>query len=75
MTLSRLEASGLLVLFLAQLGFVSTTVRYGFAFAYLLFFLLLIVKEPSNRQGLLHAIRHTFMKPGGTHQRVEGGSD
>jgi hypothetical protein len=65
----------LLVLFLAQLGFVSTTVRYGFAFAYLLFFLLLIVKEPENRRGLLHAIQHTFMKPGGDHPRGRRGPD
>jgi cation:H+ antiporter len=75
MTLSRLEASGLLVLFLAQLGFTSTTIRYGFAFAYLFFFLLLIVKEPENRRGLVHAIRHTFMKPGGSHLRARSGSD
>lgn len=69
MTLSRLEASGLLVLFLAQFGFQSTTVRYGFAFAYLGLFVMLVVKERENRRGILHAIRHTFMRPGGSHRR------
>ena len=69
MTLSRLEASGLLVLFLAQFGFESTAIRYGFAFAYLGLFLLLLLKERTNRAGLVHAIRHTFMKPGGSHRR------
>jgi cation:H+ antiporter len=75
MTLSRFEASGLLVLFLAQLGFVNRTVRYGFAFAYLLFFILLIVKEQENRRGLIHAIRHAFTKPGGSHGRARNGPD
>jgi len=75
MTLSRLEASGLLVLFLAQFGFKGTTTRYGFALVYLLLFLLLVLKERANREGLLHAIRHTFMKPGGSHQRARSESD
>jgi cation:H+ antiporter len=69
MTISRAEASGLLVLFLAQFGFESQTVRYGFAFAYLALFLILIAKEGENRRGLLHAMRHTFMRPGGSHRR------
>jgi hypothetical protein len=56
------------VLFLAQFGFESRTVRYGFSFAYLALFLILIVKERENREGLAHAIRHTFMRPGGSHR-------
>ncbi|MGZ4119929.1 MAG: hypothetical protein ACXVQS_04640 [Actinomycetota bacterium] len=70
MTISRLEAIGLLVLFLAQFGFESTAVRYGFAFAYLGLALILLVKEGDNRRGLLHAMRHTIMKPGGSHRRA-----
>jgi cation:H+ antiporter len=72
LTISRAEASGLLVLFIAQFGFESRTIRYGFAFAYLALFLILIVKERENREGLLHAIRHTFMRPGGSHRRAAG---
>ena len=72
MTISRWEASGLLVLFISQFGFESRSIRYGFAFAYLALFLVLIVKERENRQGLLHAIRHTFMRPGGSHRARSG---
>jgi cation:H+ antiporter len=68
LTISRGEAVGLLILFLAQLGFQSQAIRYGFAAAYIALFLVLIVKQRANRQGLLHAIRHTFMKPGGSHR-------
>ena len=32
--------------------------------------LVLIVKQRANREGLLHAIRHTAMKPGGSHRRA-----
>jgi cation:H+ antiporter len=75
LTISRLEASGLLVLFLAQFGFESTAIRYGFAFAYLGLFLLLVVTQKENRRGLVHAMRHTLMKPGGSHQRGAPGPD
>jgi cation:H+ antiporter len=71
LTISRGEAVGLLILFLAQLGFENQTIRYGFAIAYLALFLLMIVKQRDNRDGLLHAIRHTVMKPGGSHQRSQ----
>ena len=73
LTLSRAEAGGLLVLFIAQFGFENRTIRYGFAFAYLALFLMLIMKERENRKGLVHAIRHTFMKPGGSHRRARSG--
>ena len=73
MTISRAEASGLLVLFIAQFGFESRTIRYGFAFTYLALFLILIVKERANIEGMVHAIRHTFMKPGGSHRRARAG--
>jgi len=69
LTISRGEAGGLLVLFLAQFGFESQSIRYGFAVAYIVFFLVLIVKQRSNREGLIHAVRHTLMKPGGSHRR------
>jgi cation:H+ antiporter len=68
--ISRGEASGLLVLFLAQFGFESQSIRYGFAVAYIAFFLVLIIRHRENRDGLFHAIRHTVMKPGGSHRRA-----
>ena len=73
LTLSRAEAGGLLVLFLAQFGFENRTIKYGFAFAYLALFVALVVKERENREGLFHAIRHTFMRPGGSHRRARSG--
>ena len=73
LTLSRAEAGGLLILFLAQFGFENRTIKYGFAFAYLALFVALVVKERENREGLFHAIRHTFMKPGGSHRRARSG--
>jgi len=36
-----------------------------------LFFVVLIVKQRENREGLLHAIRHTVTKPGGSHRGRE----
>jgi cation:H+ antiporter len=70
LTLSRGEAIGLLVLFLAQFGFESQAIRYGFAFAYLGLAVVLIATQKSNRDGLVHAIRHTAMRPGGSHRRA-----
>jgi cation:H+ antiporter len=63
LTISRGEATGLLVLFLAQFGFENTTVRYGFAAAYLIGFVLLIAKDKSARQGLARAARHALSRP------------
>jgi cation:H+ antiporter len=68
LSISRAEAGGLLVLFLAQFGFENRTIKYGFAFAYLALFLILLAKERENRNGLVHAIRHTVMRPGGSHR-------
>ena len=64
LTISRGEAAGLLVLFLAQLGFESTTIRVGFAFAYLALFLVLVLPRPDRRRELLLAIRTALRKPG-----------
>jgi cation:H+ antiporter len=63
LTLSRGEAVGLLVLFLAQFGFESTAVRYGFSIAYLTFTVALVVSQPSNRRGLGRAIRAALSAP------------
>jgi cation:H+ antiporter len=70
LTISRGEAAGLLVLFLAQFGFENQAIRYGFAAVYIALFLALIVTHRPNREGLFHAIRHTFTRPGGSHLRV-----
>lgn len=61
--ISRGEASGLLILFLAQFGFQNTAIRYGFAGAYLLFFVILVAKSPDSRAGLARATRHALSKP------------
>jgi cation:H+ antiporter len=63
LTISVGEATGLLVLFLAQFGFEDTSVRYGFASAYLLLFVVLIARDPRARQGLVGAVRHALTRP------------
>src|SRR5260221_9728109 len=65
LTISRGQAVGLRVLFLAQFGFEDQAIRYGFAATYIGLFLVLLIKQRANREGLIHAIRHTVMKPGG----------
>lgn len=62
--ISRGEAAGLLVLFLAQFGFENTTIRYAFAGAYLLGFVLLIAKDHEARRGLVLAVRRCLSRPG-----------
>lgn len=64
LSISKLEASGLLVLFLAQFGFESTTVRIGFGFAYMGLALLLFLVRGDVRSGLRLGLRRVITKPG-----------
>ena len=64
LSITRGEAVGLLVLFLAQFGFQNQAVRYGFAGAYLLLFVVLLAKDAASRKGLWRAVRHALSKPG-----------
>lgn len=64
LSISRVEAAGLLFLFLAQFGFGSTTVRYGFAAAYVTLTVALLIKSKVSRDGMAAAIRHAVRKPG-----------
>ncbi len=63
LSISRGEAVGLLVLFLAQFGFESTSVRIGFAIAYLALTLVILVSRPDNRRGLGRALRAAVRFP------------
>ena len=62
--ITRGEAILLLVLFLTQFGFESTTVRYGFAAAYLAAGLVLLAKDRAARDGLVDAMKAALSKPG-----------
>jgi cation:H+ antiporter len=62
LSISRAEASMLLVLFLGQFGFPNTHVRYGFSAAYLVLFAVLLVKR-TNRVNLALAVRNALSKP------------
>ncbi len=64
LSIGRGEAVGLLVLFLAQFGFESTTVRLGFAAAYVLGALLILARHADARRSLWAAVRHALSKPG-----------
>jgi cation:H+ antiporter len=61
--ISRGEAAGLLVLFLAQFGFESTAIRVGFAVVYLVLTLILVVLRAENRRGLMRALGAAFSRP------------
>ena len=61
--ISKWEAVGLLVLFGAQFGFESTTVRYGFSIAYIGLGLALFVTQRDARQGLIAAVKEAFVPP------------
>jgi cation:H+ antiporter len=56
--ISRVEAVGLLVLFLGQFGFESSAVRYGFGFTYLALTLALLAFRSDARRGLWESIMH-----------------
>jgi cation:H+ antiporter len=62
LSISKLEAGGLLVLFLAQTGFPTTSVRYGFAAMYMLLFVALMVKA-ENRNAMILNIRAALRRP------------
>jgi cation:H+ antiporter len=61
--ISRLEATGLLVLFLAQFGFGSEAARYGFSAAYGVLALGIVIFKAENRHALVLAIRETLRRP------------
>jgi cation:H+ antiporter len=63
LSLSRGEAIVLLVTFLAQFGFESTNVRYGFSGFYILAAVIMIAVRPENRRGMLAALRAGFTPP------------
>jgi cation:H+ antiporter len=58
LSISRTEAVALLVLFLGQLGFEATAVRYGFAIAYIVLAAGMLVARPEARRGLWDSIVH-----------------
>ena len=61
--ISRAEALGLLLPFLAQFAFQNTTIRYGFAGAYMLGFVVLLARHPEARRGLIQAVKHSMTRP------------
>jgi cation:H+ antiporter len=58
LSISRIEAVALLSLFLGQLGFEATAVRYGFAITYILFAVGILVVRKEARRGLWDSILH-----------------
>lgn len=63
LTISRGEAALLLVLFLAQFGFPSSAVRYGFSAAYFLGFLVIVITDKAGRRGLISATKLAVTRP------------
>jgi cation:H+ antiporter len=63
LSLSRGEAMVLLVTFLAQFGFESTGVRYGFSAFYIVAGLGMIAVRAENRRGIVAALRAGFTLP------------
>lgn len=63
LTITKGEAIMLLVLFLAQFGFESTKIRYGFAAAYLLGFVVLLAKDKEARASLAASARLALSRP------------
>jgi hypothetical protein len=53
----------LLVPFLAQFGFQSTSVRYGFSGFYLAGFAYIFIRRPESRRGLVNAVRSALSVP------------
>ncbi len=64
LSVSRLEAVALLVLFLAQLGFEDPAIRVGFGVAYLVLFVGMIFLSRETRAGLQDSVRHVFRRGG-----------
>jgi cation:H+ antiporter len=63
LSISRGEALLLLVTFLAQFGFESETVRYGFSAFYIAAGLAIAVRHRESRQGLVAAVRAGLTPP------------
>jgi cation:H+ antiporter len=63
LSLSRAEAMVLLVSFLAQFGFESETIRYGFSAFYVAAGLGIMVAKKDNRAGVVAALRAGFTPP------------
>jgi cation:H+ antiporter len=61
LSISRWEAVGLLTLFLGQFGFENSTVRYGFAFAYLGLTAIIFVSQRDVRRNLGSALANVFL--------------
>jgi cation:H+ antiporter len=62
LSISRWEAVMLLVLFLGQFGFEDSTIRYGFAAAYLTLAVGLFVFNRGSRDGLIGSARNVFTR-------------
>jgi cation:H+ antiporter len=69
LSISRIEAVALLTLFLGQLGFEATPVRYGFAVTYILLALGTLIVRPEARRGLWDSIVHVVRPSGGRNGR------
>lgn len=63
LTISKAEAGMLLVLFLAQFGFESTSIRVGFAIAYCAFAVILLIAKRDARSGLMAGLRRVVSRP------------
>jgi cation:H+ antiporter len=58
LSVNRLEAVALLVLFSAQLAFPQSAVRFGFAIVYLALFVGMVAFKPGVRRGLWDSLRY-----------------
>ncbi len=63
LSIGRGEAMVLLVTFLAQFGFESTNVRYGFSGFYIAAALYIAIRHRDNREGLFLALRSGLTPP------------
>ena len=63
LSISRGEAVMLLVTFLAQFGFESTGVRYGFSALYVAAGLVVVARNRDSRDGIVAAVRSAFTLP------------
>ncbi|MHB8513047.1 MAG: sodium:calcium antiporter [Actinomycetota bacterium] len=63
LVITRAEAVGLLVLFLAQFGFTTTASRYGFSIVYGAGFVALLVVRSRARRGLYAALKESLKSP------------
>jgi cation:H+ antiporter len=73
LSISRVEAVALLALFLGQLGFEATPVRYGFAITYILFAVGMLIVRKEARRGLWDSLVHVVRPGRGTERGGAGG--